>query len=732
MRATWLVGYFVFVTAAGPIRVARAGEGPTRSPDLQVLIPAGDVKAPPPHEMLQRYLLDQAHRHFDARRKAIAAIKTPEDISRRQKELRSFLLRSLGDLPERTPLHPQVVGTIARAGYRVEKVVFESRPAHHVTANFYLPDGKGPFPGVLVPCGHSDNAKAFEGYQRACILLARNGMAVLCYDPIGQGERFQRLDAEGKPVVRGTTEHTMAGIGALLVGRQLASYRIWDGLRALDYLAARPEVDAARLGCTGNSGGGTLTSYLMALDDRVAVAAPSCFITSLERLFATIGPQDAEQNITGQVAALMEHADYITLRAPRPTLLTVGTRDFFDIQGSWDTFREVKLIYGRMGYGERVDLFESDEPHGFTKPRRVATARWMKRWLLKQDEAVEEPDFAVGSDAELQCTRTGQVMTSFQERSVFDFNAEREHALRAARESANAARQSDQFRTEVQRLIGLASWKPERVRPRLVATIRKQGHTIRKLIFEPEPGILIPALDISPGGDVRPAMPVVKIGVDWNHELDSDAKLDELARSGARTVLVNPRGMGETSPTAGGRPGQAGRPQRGSPFGPDVKEAFLSILLARPLLGQRVADVLCVLEALRNESGAGPGFQLVGAGAAGPIALHAAFLDERGLVGSVVVDHSLISWADVVGRGISRDQLGNVVPGVLAVYDLPDLAARLQPRPLRIESPVDATGRPLSSAEVEQAYSACIKAYAASGRLEMRFTARSPAAGAAG
>ena len=106
----------------------------------------------------------------------------------------------------------------------------------------------------------------------------------------------------------------------------------------------------------------------MALDDRIAVAAPSCYITSLERLFATIGPQDAEQNITGQVAAGMEHADYVTMRAPKPTLLTVGTRDFFDIQGSWDTFREVKLIYGRLGFGERVDLFESDEEHGFTAP----------------------------------------------------------------------------------------------------------------------------------------------------------------------------------------------------------------------------------------------------------------------------------------------------------------------------------------------------------------------------
>ncbi len=167
-----------------------------------------------------------------------------------------------------------------------------------------------------MPCGHDDNGKAAEAYQRGCILLAKNGIAALCYDPIGQAERRQLIDADGKPSGPGnTTEHTMLGIGALLLGRSTAGYRVWDGIRSLDYLAERPEVDAKRLGCTGCSGGGTLTSYLMALDDRVAVAAPSCYITSLERLFATIGPQDAEQNITGQVAFGLDHADYLGLRA---------------------------------------------------------------------------------------------------------------------------------------------------------------------------------------------------------------------------------------------------------------------------------------------------------------------------------------------------------------------------------------------------------------------------------
>src|SRR5262249_46706266 len=158
------------------------------------------------------------------------------------------------------------------------------RPDHHVTATLYIPDGKGPFPGVINPIGHSNNGKAADYIQRGCISLALNGIAALAYDPIGQGERMQLLDNQGKPAIKSsTTEHTLSGVGALLVGRSTASYRIWDGIRALDYLESRPEIDAKRLGCTGCSGGGTLTSYLMALDERILAAAPSCYITSLEK-----------------------------------------------------------------------------------------------------------------------------------------------------------------------------------------------------------------------------------------------------------------------------------------------------------------------------------------------------------------------------------------------------------------------------------------------------------------
>jgi hypothetical protein len=132
-----------------------------------------------------------------------------------------------------------VVGKGARDGWRFEKLIYESRPGMFVTAVLFLPAGDPPYPAVLIPCGHSNNGKASELYQRACIELATNGIAALIYDPIDQGERYQLLDNAGKPRYGGTMGHTMTGVGCILLGTNTATYRIWDGMRGIDYLVIR-------------------------------------------------------------------------------------------------------------------------------------------------------------------------------------------------------------------------------------------------------------------------------------------------------------------------------------------------------------------------------------------------------------------------------------------------------------------------------------------------------------
>jgi cephalosporin-C deacetylase-like acetyl esterase/pimeloyl-ACP methyl ester carboxylesterase len=669
--------------------------------DLTVLKP--EPGKTPPGKMLYEQQRAEAGRYFDARRKEVAKLKTPEDVRKRQADLRAKFIASLGGFPEKTPLNARVTGTVHGEGFRVEKVIFESRPDHHVTGALFIPDGKGPFPGVLVPCGHSQNGKAAETYQRASILLAMNGLVAFCYDPIGQGERFQLLNAEGKPAVGGnTTEHSLVGVGALLVGRQTASFRIWDGIRAMDYLAGRPEVDPRRLGCTGNSGGGTLTAYLMALDERILAAAPSCYITTLEQLFATIGPQDAEQNITGQVAFGMEHTDYVTMRAPRPTLICVGTQDYFDINGAWTTYREAKLLYGVLGFGERVDLFEYNDKHGFSRPRRQAACGWMLRWLAGKDAPVAEPDFPIFKDADLQCTKSGQVLIDFKNgRSVVDINGQRADELAAER--AKAGRSGADLLIAVRAAIGLA---PDRGKGRatvLPEAVTRDGYVIRKTVFETEPGIRVPGLTFEPARE-RPTTPrfLYLPGEPMAAVAGAGGPPARSAREGHRVLAVDLRGWGETAPGAAS-------PKRPDYLGADWREAFLGLHLDRPLLGRRVADVSAVLDDY-----AGPtGIHIIAVGVGGPVGLHAAALDGR--VKSLTLERCILSWTAVVKHPAPLNQLSNAVPGALAVYDLPELAATLAPRPLTIRNAVDPAGRPVSQEELERVYAPARAAYVKAG-----------------
>jgi len=393
-----------------------------KSPPITVLPAKLDALAP--SEMMRAYWNRLSLAALDRSDAEYEKLKTPEQLLAHQQRMRQFFLAQLGSLPQRTPLCPQVTGRIERDGYAIEKVVFQSQPRHYVTGLVYLPKVGGRVPGVLVPCGHSTNGKGADTYQRACILLARCGMVALCYDPIEQGERAQLLDAQGKPVSPSVGGHSLLGVGSALLGRNTATYRIYDGMRAIDYLQSRPEVDPKRIGCTGNSGGGTLTAYLMALDDRIQAAAPSCYLTSFRRLLETAGPQDAEQNIAGKVAFGMDHSDYLLMRSPRPTLMCCATHDFFDITGAWATFRKAKRFYARQGYAERVDLVEADEQHGFTPPLRQAAVRWMRRWLLGIDEPVWDSNPPVLKDPEIQCTPDGQVMRLPGARSTYDLNAD--------------------------------------------------------------------------------------------------------------------------------------------------------------------------------------------------------------------------------------------------------------------------------------------------------------------
>jgi dienelactone hydrolase len=638
--------------------------------------------------MMTEYFRQQAHKALADRRAAYEKIKTPEQVLAYQQQLRSTLLAALGEFPEKTPLNAKVTGRLPGDGYRIEKVIFESRPGLFVTGLLYLPDTKPPYPAALVPCGHSRNGKAYEAYQRAPILLARNGIAAFCFDPIGQGERSQVLDESGRPMQGATIEHTLIGIGSILLGRNIAADLVWDGIRAIDYLQSRPDIDGSRIGCTGTSGGGTQTSYLMAIEPRVTCAVPCCYLTSFGRLIDTIGPQDAEQNLHGQIARGLDHADYAILFAPRPVLLGTATRDFFDIEGSWDSFRQAKRIYTRLGFPERVEIVEADLPHNFATELRVPMVRWMRRWLCNEYEPVNEADAAVRSDAELNCTPKGQVIWLEGARSAYEVNADLEARLEKARREFWQKTPRKQALQNVRNIVGV---RPLAELPapafEKLDSQRRDGCTVTRVLLRPEPDIVLPGLLFDPDAVAGDACLYLD-GDGAEAAASPGGPVDSLARRGNVILAVDLPGSGQTR-------GKAEGGKWGEYFGANANEFFLGYLLGRSYLAIRIEAVLACGRFLANHAqGRFAGrVRLVGIGEAGPAALHAAAL-EPDLFASLRLQRSLARWSDVVRVPISRNQLINAVHGALRIYDLPDLVGTLPPDKTQVLEPVDPAGEP--------------------------------------
>ena len=672
---------------------------------------------------LDQELMREFYERVDDRTKAFEAIKSRGDCLKWQSDRKEFFLTQIGGLPERTPLNARTVRELEGEGYRVENVLFESRPNHHVSGNLYLPKVEGPWPGVLVPCGHSHTGKAAGGYQRTAILLARNGMAAFCYDPIGQGERYQSLDFEKEnqffpsllprkleaphPRVQFlcTVEHTMMGIGSTLLGSNIAQYRIWDGMRAIDYLQSRDDILAEKIGCVGNSGGGTMTAYLGALDDRIVASMPICYLTTFRRLMETKGPQDGEQNIFGQIAFGMDEADYVIMRAPKPTMIGASTRDAtFDIGGTWDLFREAKRFYTRLGYPERVDLSEPDLRHGMYLPHREVAARWMHRWLLGEERDIREVDPSslpdpitdeqwlelsegVWTKEELYCSPEGQVMLMPGERSVFEINATLELKLRSEREARWQKLSEEEKRKRIRTTIGCEG-KAKEAQWKTIATLERDGYTIEKVILEgSENRIDLPGLLFLPRTSVAAAAPVLYLhGTSMKEDAGPGKEIQKMVEDGHIVLAAELSGIGETETGLG--KGDYGRGR----FGQDLQEIVLAYLLGKSFVGIRTDDALRWSAALREHTGS-DGVAVFAGGEASIPALHAAALSPNEFL-QVELSKMIPSWAAILSSSENLNQLVNTVHGALQHYDLPDLVDLAGKERVTITQPVDAVGDP--------------------------------------
>src|SRR3954463_9723563 len=265
----------------------------------------GEIRYQRYSRCLPDYLGRLAKRALDKRNAALASIRTPADFKARQRWARETFWELVGGEPERTALNTKVTGGFDRSAWRVEKLVYESQPGLKVPGLLYIPKlHKPPYPGILFQQGHSENGKAYDSYQKCCQSLASLGYLVLSFDPAGQGERtyYPKPNGTETRLRSADAEHARAGELRLLTGDACTRLQTWDAVRSLDVLESHPLVDKTRLASTGQSGGGTLTMFLAAVDDRLAAAVVSSGNTenfACENFHAPGSVDDAEQNFIG-------------------------------------------------------------------------------------------------------------------------------------------------------------------------------------------------------------------------------------------------------------------------------------------------------------------------------------------------------------------------------------------------------------------------------------------------
>ncbi|MGN7384969.1 Predicted dienelactone hydrolase [Chlamydia abortus] len=395
-------------------------------------------------DQLKLHIFDRADRAFAAGDHDRDSIVDIAGLQARQAAIREAFLTVIGGLPPSdAPLNARTTGKTQAVGYSVENVIFEPRPGHYVTANFYLPDEREErCAAVLFLCGHEYEAKHSPYYHQVCLRFVQAGFSVLAIDPIGQGERLAFVDFPAGEPIWGTQEHQLFGAQCYPLGDSIARYFVHDAMRAVDYLQQRPEIDATRIGVTGNSGGGTQTAMLMVCDERLAVAAPATFIMNRRQYMHAGGVQDAEQVWPGLSAQGFDHEDLLLAFAPKPLLVLAVQYDFFPIEATRRTVDRCRRFWEMSGKAGELLLIEDQSTHRYTDRLAVAAARFFS-WHLAGRGAKPFPDTLAAPEPEplspvpaerLLCTASGQVRRDWPAaRTVRDENAARCERLRRMR-----------------------------------------------------------------------------------------------------------------------------------------------------------------------------------------------------------------------------------------------------------------------------------------------------------
>ncbi len=632
------------------------------------------------------YIRSLARDAYDLRSAALDRLKTIAAIRRRQQWARETFLELIGRPLETAPLAIRTTGSFARHGYRVDKLVYQSRPGEWITANLYVPvSGTPPYPGVLFQCGHSVNGKAADTYQRCCQGLAQLGFLVLTFDPIGQGERTNYPGPNGLTKLGSADlEHTVPGRQFLLLGETMSAWQLQDAIRSLDVLAAHPFVDRKRLASAGQSGGATLTMMLAAVDDRLTAAVVSSGNTenvACADFWPPGSVDDAEQNFVASGLRGFDRWDLLWPFAPRPLLIMASEKDWFGTyspsysSSGREEFARLKRSYGALGHESHLDYRGFPFPHGLTYSQRLELDRWLLKFLAGSNRAIEsEPPGATEPDHLLWATSSGSAATDLASRTPFAVARHQAHSIRAAATTP-----------DLKTLLGLVD-APQAPRLTILSSASSANCKILAAEVATAQSIWVPMWIFEPERASDQILFVLDpLGRD--HQSREGQAYQRLA---ARMTVCAPdlRGFGDLRPEY-----SPGAPAYASEHETDEAYAWSSLIFGKSLLGQRVTDLLTVITAVRAHFAASKTCALVASGPLTITALCAAALEPA--INMTVLTGHLISWRNICEIENYSHPFSDFVFNALRHTDLPQIAQSLAPRKLVLLGCLDAAQKPV-------------------------------------
>jgi len=636
------------------------------------------------------------------RKKRLKLIDNKEKAILYINEVKKSFKDCLGEMPQNgSSTHTKVVATIDKGRYLIDKVLIESLPGYYLSANFYYPKKLSEkAPGILCLCGHAVNGKAFNLYVSFCVEAVLNGFCVLIFDPVGQGER-KMYSVKDSPIFaqhNPDNVHYLLGQQISLIGDNITQYMMWDNIRALDYLCAREEVDEKRIGITGNSGGGQMSAFMGAYDERPSVIAPCSYITELRSMIYYVGAQETEQSLPDFMKKRLDIADLIIAAAPKPYFIGANLFDFFPIEGTKDAFIDAMKIYEMLGSRERLAIYVSPKPHGWWHDIREKVLQFMCEYLgveFLEDKGIDYE--ALPDEKELLCLPDGDI-DSYNTKTLQQIIQSKAEKLYPSERNIESMDEFNQFKKVIRRhiieilKIDQSSIKPQIINIEQRASI-ENGITKTDVAFYSEKYMKIYCTIYKNVGITKTENVLVYVG-----PAETQTKnMKDFLKEYSIVVSVEVRGTGR------------GKVEEGSFFyTPEdffTEEASYNCnaaMLGKNVLGMRVLDVLSALELVKDICQCKvEEIAIYGRDEYAIIALFVAVLSD---IKDITLEDLLYSYKDLVNSRVYSWGPSIFAYGLLKYFDVDDLIAALLPAKVRIKGILDSNKRPIRITSVEEIF----------------------------